>query len=132
MLRLGLFSFAATVCIFVPTDASAQWFGGFGNMGYHASTVAEGEGNAISAVTRSKGQYQLDTSQARINNAQANAMVMQNRKQLAKDYFETQNINKQNRFGIMRRKKNNTKKMLCFNTDLRDDRRGLQVANSIL
>ncbi len=114
MLRLGLFSFAAAVCIFVPTDAPAQWFGGFGNMGYHASTVAEGEGNAISAVTRSKGQYQLDASQARINNAQANAMVMQNRKQLAKDYFETQNINKQNRFGDYADKKKQHDKDALF------------------
>lgn len=76
-----------------------QWFGGFANMGYHASTVAEGQGNAISAVTRAKGQYQLDLSKARINNEQANAMAMENRKQLAKDYFETQAINKQARFG---------------------------------
>ena len=50
-------------------------------------------------MTRSKGQYQLDTSKARINNAQANAMDMQNRKQLSKDYLETQNVNKQDRFG---------------------------------
>jgi hypothetical protein len=99
MLRLGLFAVAASACLLVPGDAKAQWFGGMANMGYHASTVAEGEGNAISAVTRSKGQYQIDQSKARINNAQADAMVMQNRKQLATDYFETQNINKQNRFG---------------------------------
>ena len=99
MLRLWIFTGVATACIFAPTDAAAQWFGGSSNMGYHASTVAEGQGNAISAVTRSKGQYQLDTSKARINNAQANAMDMQNRKQLSKDYFETQNVNKQDRFG---------------------------------
>ena len=93
-----VFSIAFAACLMVAADAYGQWFGGFAQNGYHASTVAEGEGNAISAVTRSKGQYQLDTSQARINNAQANAMDMQNRKQLSKDYFETQNVNKQNRF----------------------------------
>jgi len=94
-------------------ELHAQWFGGFGNMGYHASTVAEGEGNAISAVTRSKGQYQLDASQARINNAQADAIVMQNRKQLAKDYFETQALNRQARFGdYAERKKKHTQEAL--------------------
>ena len=70
----------------VAADAHGQWFGGFAQNGYHASTVAEGEGNAISAVTCSKGQFLIDKSQPRINNAQADAMVMQNRKQLASDY----------------------------------------------
>ncbi len=114
MHRPVLFTLAGTAWMLLPIDASAQWFGGFGNMGYHASTVAEGEGNAISAVTRSRGQYQLDVSQARINNAQADAMVMQNRKQLATDYFETQNINKQNRFGDYAEKKKQHEKDALF------------------
>ena len=114
MHRPVLFTLAGTAWMLLPIDASAQWFGGFGNMGYHASTVAEGEGNAISAVTRSRGQYQLDVSQARINNAQANAMDMQNRKQLATDYFETQNINKQNRFGDYAEKKKQHEKDALF------------------
>ena len=114
MHRPVLFTLAGTVLMLMPIEASAQWFGGFGNMGYHASTVAEGRGNAISAVTRSRGQYQLDVSQARINNAQADAMVMQNRKQLATDYFETQNINKQNRFGDYAEKKKQHEKDALF------------------
>ena len=114
MHRSVLITLAGTVSIILPIEASAQWFGGFGNMGYHASTVVEGEGNAISAVTRSRGQYQLDASQARINNAQADAMVMQNRKQLATDYFETQNTNKQNRFGDYAEKKKQHEKDALF------------------
>ena len=97
--RLWLLAVLVVFCPMTAREASAQWFGGMANMGYHASTVAEGEGNAISAVTRSKGQFLIDRSQARINNAQADAMVMQNRVQMTKDYFETRSINQQNRFG---------------------------------
>ena len=106
----------AVLVVFGPmaaNEASAQWFGGMANMGYHASTVAEGEGNAISAVTRSKGQYAIDKSKARIDNAQADAMVMQNRKQMASDYFETRSVNQQNRFGdYAEQKKKSTQEAL--------------------
>lgn len=113
MYRLWVSALVVTLCPFAASDASAQWFGGFGNMGYHASTVAEGEGNAISAVTRSKGQYLIDKSKANINNAQADAMVMQNRKQLAYDYFETRSVNKKDRFGDYKdRKKHHTQQAL--------------------
>jgi hypothetical protein len=108
---------SAGVVLLTTVDAKAQFGVGMGfggsNMGYHASTVAEGEGNAMSSVTRSRGQYQLDRSQARINNAQADAQVMQNRKQLAADYFETRSINKKARFGDYdERKKINTQNNL--------------------
>ena len=97
--RLWLLAVLVVFGSMTANEASAQWFGGMANMGYHASTVAEGEGNAISAVTRSKGQYAIDQSKARINNAQADAMVMQNRVQMTKDYFETRSVNQQERFG---------------------------------
>lgn len=106
---------SAGVVLLTAVDAKAQVGLGFGgsNVGYHASTVAEGEGNAMSSVTRARGQYQLDRSQARINNAQADAMIMQNRKQLATDYFETRAINKKARFGDYdERKKINTQNNL--------------------
>ena len=111
--RLWLLAVLVVFCPMTAREASAQWFGGMANMGYHASTVAEGEGNAISAVTRSKGQFLIDQSQARINNAQADAMVMQNRKQMASDYFETRAVNQQNRFGdYAERKKKHTQEAL--------------------
>ena len=111
--RLWLLAVLVVFCPMTAREASAQWFGGFANQGYHASTVAEGEGNAISAVTRSKGQYAIDQSKARINNAQADAMVMQNRKQMASDYFETRSVNQQNRFGdYAERKKKHTQEAL--------------------
>ncbi|HJN65549.1 MAG TPA: hypothetical protein QF761_05055 [Pirellulales bacterium] len=103
---------AVGVVLLMAVDARAQMWGvggGMGSdMGYHASTVAEGEGNAMSSVTRSKGQYQLDQSQARINRAQARTLEIQNRVDLAKSYFEARSINKQARFGdyAEKRKKN--------------------------
>ncbi len=103
---------AVGVVLLMAVDARAQMWGvggGMGsNLGYHASTVAEGEGNAMSSVTRSKGQYQLDQSQARINRAQARTLEIQNRVDLAKSYFEARSINKQARFGdyAEKRKKN--------------------------
>ena len=94
---------AVVVVLLMVEDAKAQAYavgGGMGsNIGYHASTVAEGEGNAMSSVTRSRGQYQLDQSQARINRAQARTLEIQNRVDLAKSYFEARSINKQARFG---------------------------------
>ncbi len=93
----------AVVVLLMAADARAQVWGvggGMGsNLGYHASTVAEGEGNAMSSVTRSRGQYQLDQSQARINRAQARTLEIQNRVDLAKSYFEARSINKKARFG---------------------------------
>ena len=50
MFRLWMFTCVAMAYFFVPTDGAAQWFGGMANQGYHASTVAEGEGNAISGI----------------------------------------------------------------------------------
>lgn len=94
-------------------NARAQLGLGASNIGYHASTVAAGEGNAMSSVTRARGQYQLDQSQAAINKAQARSMEIKNRVDLAKSFFEARSINKKARFGDYdERKKTNTQRTL--------------------
>ncbi|MEK6246944.1 MAG: hypothetical protein N2C12_02115 [Planctomycetales bacterium] len=104
--------------------AMAQWYGGSANVGYHASTVAEGRGNAISSVTRAKGQYQIDKSQSRINDAQAESMEMQNRVTATNDYFERREINRKNRFGdyAQKKEKNTQERMFKYGKEGRPTR----------
>jgi len=71
------------------TLAQAQWY-----VDNQASTVGESYARGMSDVIRSKGQYNLTTSQAAINATQAQSNAMKNYEQWTNTYFQTRAANK--------------------------------------
>ena len=73
-----------------------RW-GGYG-YGYGGGmTAAMGYGIGLGTVIRSRGLYNLDTSQANINNQQAYKQYLENRMEATKTYFEMRQLNREYR-----------------------------------
>lgn len=73
----------------LANSASAQWY-----VDNRASTVAESYARGIADVVRSRGQYNLLTSEALINVEDARTKNMQNRLQWTQTYFEMRKMNR--------------------------------------
>ncbi len=73
----------------LANSAAAQWY-----VDNRASTIAESYARGIADVVRSRGQYNLLTSEALINVEDARTKNMQNRLQWTQTYFEMQKMNR--------------------------------------
>jgi len=86
---------ASSTLILCPSaEAQSRYWGDYS---YHASTAGEGYARGLGDVIRSQGQYNLDTSEAAKNYAQARSMEMENRYKWTKTYFEMRDLNRQYR-----------------------------------
>ena len=113
LLILGLYPVMAS------TAAAQPGYGYGGYVDNKAATVGESYARGVSDVIRSRGAYEVDHSQARINDAQARSAEMDNRMQYTNDYFERRNINKTARFGneaqrAAQREKNNQNRLFRY------------------
>jgi hypothetical protein len=64
-----------------------------------ASTVGESQARGIADVVRSQGEYNLLTSQARVNDATARRQELENNLRQTEVFFERRALNHQQRFG---------------------------------
>jgi len=74
---------------------SAQGFGGFGGFwdGYRPSTAGESYARGLADVIRSQGSYNLDTSEANINQEEARKKYLENRERAQQIYFDMRRRN---------------------------------------
>ena len=86
------------VVLAYATSTQAQWRGGWG-VDNRASTVAEGRGRAMSDVIRARGQYQMDSAQARVTRSEARSRELDNHLKAGQTYFAMRNMNREQRFG---------------------------------
>lgn len=80
---------------FVRSGFQPFGWGGYGyrGYGYHSSTAGEGYQRGAAVVIQAAGEYNLNTSQAAINYAQAYRMSLENSVAYAETYFAKRRIN---------------------------------------
>lgn len=78
-----------------PYSGGGGYYGGYGGgWGESGGTVAGNYLTGLSRTIRAQGQYNLDTSAATINLAEARKREIDNRKQWTNTYFEMRKINR--------------------------------------
>ena len=81
-------------------------YGGYGDL-YHASTLEEGIGRGLGEMFRSGGLYNLYSSEAAMNLAEARRREIENDKSWVQAYFELRDYNTQKRDAQLRRDRGN-------------------------
>jgi hypothetical protein len=88
----------ASILVLCTAVAFGQNWGGYSPYGVynggHASTAAEGFMNGMGNFVQSAGAYNLQTSQANINNQTAESQYIDNRLKGTQTYFEMRKINR--------------------------------------
>jgi hypothetical protein len=99
------YTLAAMLGLVVTSTAHALQsvqVGGWNNN--RASTVSESRARGLSDVIRSRGQYEMDSADARISRTEARSRELDNRMKSTETYFERRNYNREQRFGTSEEK----------------------------
>ena len=95
---------AAMLGLVVTSTAHALQSVNIGYSNNRASTVAESRARGLSDVIRSRGQYEMDSADARISRTDARSRELDNRMKSTQTYFERRNYNREQRFGTTEEK----------------------------
>ena len=93
------YTLVAILGLITPLTAHALQSVQVGWSNNRASTAAESYARGLADVARARGQYEMDSAQARISRADARSLELDNRMKSTETYFARRNFNREQRFG---------------------------------